>query len=593
MPKKKTNKKDTTLIYKNIQTYSGKSKFTKFMYHLVFRPVAGSFPIKETKKEVKTNLKQKTYGAFEGKIIRYINIETLDPFGYSVKDTNVRSQNFLSNTGNKLHVKSQHITIRNLLLIKQNQVFDSLLVKESERLVRSRGYVHDVSFTVQSTSINSDSVDIFIRELDNWSINANASASNSLVKVNLNDKNFLGLGHEFKNAYNWYHNTGEYAYNTNYAIPNFRNTYINTTLHYGTDEFKNLTKSLAIERPFFSPFAKWAAGFNFTQQLRYDSIKINDSLKQLQGIKFNTQDYWVGNSMQIFKGNTENDRTTNFISTIRYIRIRYLEKPIEIYDTNHVYANEDFYLASIGISTRKYVQDYYVFKYGTTEDIPIGKVYSLTGGYQVKNNKGRFYLGSRIAFGNYYKWGYLSSAFEYGTYFHNSRAEQGVFITGVDYYTRLLEIGKWKFRQFAKSQFTIGINRIASDSITLNDGYGIDGFNSPTLSGTSRLLFTMQTQSYAPWNIIGFHFGPFLICSFGMLGDAETGLKNSRLYSQIGLGVLIKNENLVISNFQISISYFPLIPDNGRDIIKLNSFRTSDFGFRNFEMGTPGTEAYQ
>ena len=116
-----------------------------------------------------------------------------------------------------------------------------------------------------------------------------------------------------------------------------------------------------------------------------------------------------------------------------------------------------------------------------------------------------------------------------------------------------MELGKWKFRQFAKPQVTIGIHRLTTDSLTLNDGYGMDGFNSPELSGTSRLLFTLQTQSYAPWNLIGFHFGPFLIFSLGMLGDPVTGFKNNKVYSQIALGVLIKNENLIFSTFQISI----------------------------------------
>jgi hypothetical protein len=33
-------KKDSTIIYKNIETYSKRHKFTKFMYSLVFKPAA-------------------------------------------------------------------------------------------------------------------------------------------------------------------------------------------------------------------------------------------------------------------------------------------------------------------------------------------------------------------------------------------------------------------------------------------------------------------------------------------------------------------------------------------------------------------------
>jgi hypothetical protein len=258
----------------------------------------------------------------------------------------------------------------------------------------------------------------------------------------------------------------------------------------------------------------------------------------------------------------------------------------------HFYSDEDFYLGGIGIASRKYVQDKYIFKYGVTEDVPVGKMYSLTAGYQVKNGSGRLYMGMRFSSGNYYKWGYLSSNLEYGAFFHSSNVEQGVFSAGVNYSTHLFEIGKWKFRQFVKPEIIAGINRSPYDSLTLNDGYGLDGFKSPDLSGTTRLLLTLQIQSYSPWSLVGFRFGPYLSCSLGMIGDDIYPLKKSRVYSQLGLGVLIKNENLIFSTFQISVSFYPLIPGIGRDIFKLNSFSTTDFGFRDFEIEKPGPVIY-
>ena len=590
---KTTPKRDSTNLYENIQSFSVRSKFTKFMYRLIFRPVAIGSSKKLIKRKVYKKLIQKPNSAFEGKIIRHIHIETLDPFGYSIADTVVASLNVLTRAGNKLHVKSLGITIRNLLLIRENQKYDSLLVKESERLVRRQGYVQDVAFYTVASANKSDSVDVYIRELDKWSIIPRFAASSSRMTINLMDRNFSGLGHEFTNAFTWNHSTGKAAFNTNYYIPNIRNTYVSSTLHYGTDEYGNFVRNFAVERPFFSPFAKWAAGVIYAQQFRNDSIHTSGLPAFQQRIKFNTQDYWVGNAMQIFKGNTENIRTTNFVSTLRYLRIRYLEKPAEKYDSLHYFASEDFYLGSNGISTRKYVQDKYIFNFGITEDVPIGKVYNFTYGYQEKNNKGRLYLGARVSTGNYYQWGYISSSYEYGTFFRDSHPEQGVFSAGVIYFTGLVEIGKWKFRQFVKPQLTIGINRFSADSLTLKDGYGLDGFNSSGLTGTSRLLFTLQTQAYTPWNFIGFRFGPYFIYTLGMLGDEATGFKKSKVYSQIGLGVLIKNINLVINTFQISIAFYPSIPGNGQNVFKVNSFNAGDFGFRDFEIGKPAALVFE
>ncbi|MBK8586027.1 MAG: hypothetical protein IPN88_11645 [Bacteroidetes bacterium] len=140
----------------------------------------------------------KSYKAYEGKVIRKIEIKTLDPFGYSVKDTTRTTDGFLPKAGNTVHIKSQNITIRNLLLIHKNQIFDSLLVKESERLVRTKSYVSEVAFSFKLTSKNSDSVDVYIIEHDRWSIIPRVAVSPEKLVINLTDKNFLGFGHESK-----------------------------------------------------------------------------------------------------------------------------------------------------------------------------------------------------------------------------------------------------------------------------------------------------------------------------------------------------------------------------------------------------------
>ncbi len=585
--------RDSTKLYKDIETYSNRNPFTKFVYGLVFKSI--DIPIIKKKKPRKGFNKQiqKPYSAFEGKIIRNINIVTLDPFGYSIADTIKKEQSFIDKTRNKLHLKTRQVTIRNLMLIRQNQTFDSLLVKESERLVRSQPYIRDVSFFVKATAQNSDSVDIYIRQLDIWSILPDGNFSSTNLMLGFNDKNFLGLGHDFKNTYTLHHATGDLAFNFHYYIPNIRNTYINSTIDYGTNEFGNSIKGFAIDRPFFSPFAKWAAGVNFTEQYQYNYKYMLDSVNIQHNVDFRTQDFWAGNAMQIFKGNTENLRTTNFVSAIRYFRVRYGEKPSELIDSVNMFANENLYLASIGISTRKYIQEKYIFKFGITEDVPIGRVYSITAGFQDRNKVGRLYLGARASFGNLYSWGYLGSNFEYGTFFDKSKSEQATLSASVNYFSELLEIGRWKIRQFVKPQVTIGINRSSYDTLTLNNNFGIDGFNSTNLSGNSRMLITLQTQTYAPWNVYGFRFGPFFSCSLGMLSNAEKGFSNSKVFSHFGLGVLIKNENLIISTFQFSISFYPVIPGTGSNILRLNSVKSTDFGFKDFEIGKPSVVPYQ
>ena len=359
------------------------------------------------------------------------------------------------------------------------------------------------------------------------------------------------------------------------------------------DENQNYIKSINVDRPFYSSFAKWAGGMYFDQQQRIDTIHQNEPTYTAKSYTFNTQDYWGGSSSQLSTGNSEKERTTNLIFSLRYLRIRFIKKPENINDSLHFYSDEDFYLAGIGISARKYVQDKYIFNYGLIEDVPIGKVYGLTGGYQVRNKTGRYYLGMRFSNGDYFDWGFLSLNLEYGTFFHLSHFEQSVFVAGLNYFTELFEIGKWKFRQFIKPRLTLGFNRLQTDNLTINNDKGIAGFKSTLLSGSKKIVVTFQTQSYAPWNVLGFRFGPYLVCSLGMLGDHIRGFEKSKIYSQFGFGFLIKNEFLVFKIIQISFSFYPSIPGEGDNLFKLNQRKPSDFGFQDFELGKPLPVIYQ
>lgn len=583
----KPARKDSTSMYEDIETYSNKNRFTKLIYRSIFRPIDKSKLSQTGKKKTYDKLISKSYSAYEGKIIRKINIETLDPFKFSITDTSAKPNNFVFRAANALHIKTLHITIRNLLLIRKNQPFDALLVKESERLVRSQSYIRDVSFIVIPTSENSDSVDVFIRELDRWSISPMASISNTNAHIRFTEKNFGGFGHTVKTDLSWYYGENELAHNLNYYIPNILNTFANATVNYATDENGNSLNSFAVDRPFFSPFARWAAGIEFLQRFQNGINLTGTSPNELQKYTYNSQDYWGGLAIPVFKGKSVYSRSTNLIATSRYLRVHFLDKPLEIYESQNTFSDEDFVLFSFGVSTREYVQDKYIFTFGITEDVPIGKAYSITGGRQFKDFETRNYLGARISHGYYYSWGYLSSSFEYGTFFKKNTLEQGVFQSNINFFTGLNELGTWKVRQFVKQEITVGFNTFINDSLNLNDGYGLSGFNSSTLSGTRRMIMTFQTQFYAPWNVLGFNFGPFVNFSFGFIGGSPVEFSSSKLYSNIGIGFLIKNDYLVFNTFQISLSYYPEIPGNGYNIFKANSFRTTDFGFNEFEVGKP------
>jgi hypothetical protein len=421
-----------------------------------------------------------------------------------------------------------------------------------------------------------------------------ASISDSKASFQINERNFFGSGHSLNSKYQKRYTDGKNAYNLEYIVPNIKNTFIITKLNYFKDLDDNYGKTIAIDRPFFSPFAKWAGGINLDQQFRTDTLSDVNLVYARQSFKYNSQDFWAGYALRISKDSTENTRVTNLIVSARFLNVNFLQSPTIEYDPIDFYSSEHFFLSGIGISTRKYVEDKYIFKNGVIEDVPIGKTFGITTGYQYKNDIGRFYLGGQVSFGNYFKWGFLSLDFELGTFFNKSVTEQTAFTFQANYFTNLIEIGKWKVRQFVKPQLTLGINRQNSigDQLTINEEYGIKGFKS-AIYGNQKMMLTFQTQTYSPWKVFGFRLNPFFNYTIAMLGNEETRISNSQAFSKIGIGFLITNDYLVFRTFQISLAYYPTIPGNGNNILKTNALETSDFGFQDFGLGKPRTVIYK
>jgi hypothetical protein len=581
-------KKDTSIGYRAIEKYSKKRKFTKFIHKLIFHSV-------ETQKITKSNFQKtqtKNYLTFEGKIIRNIEIKTLDPFGYSDTDSTKVPKKFIDKAGNSLHVKTKRFAIKNLLLIKKNAPLDSLLMKESERIIRSQRFTRSVSSEMKLVA--QDSVDVLITILDSWSLAPDVSPTTTKTKFYLRERNIFGLGHELANSYTKSLTNKQFGYSFNYFVPTIKNSFISTRLKYEIDFDRNYDKSVTIERPFFSAYTRWAGGIQFGQNLsKLNALDANQA-QSIQNSKFNYQDYWLGRSFQLNKGNSEFNRTTNFITSARYFNKNYSDTPFINADSLNIYNVEKLYLITLGITSRKFTQEKYVFDFNVVEDVASGFVYSVTTGYQKKYNEYKFYAGGKMTLGRFYKFGYLSTNLEFGTFLDLGKTNQTATSLQLIYFTNLQEYGKWKFRHFIKPQLIVGNNRLNSnyDRLTLNEGQnGIEGFSSTTLFGTKKLLMTIQSQGYSPWRFLGFRLNPYLSYTAGMLGQKNSGFSDSKLYSKISMGLIISNDFLVFSSFQFSLSYYPSIPD-GNPMYKTNTLSTSDFGFQNFEISKPSLIGY-
>lgn len=588
-------KSDT--VYKKIDQYAEDKKYFKFVHKLMFRNRETFLVAKKPKRTGITPI-QKSFNKYSCRIIRKINIETLDPFGFSVENEKEHPEKRIERMGNFLHLKTKNWTIRNLLLFKKNEPLDSLLVKESERLIRSQRYVRSVLIKPIPIENCKDSIDISVRVVDTWSLVPTGAFSSAKANLDLIQRNFFGLGHEVEvNYIKSFNNStvNTFAYDSKYSINNIKNTFVNLSVSSKTDLNNNTFKTIRLDRPFYSTYSRWAGGMYYDYRVYTEILADTSAIIAPQNFKIKTYQFWAGHSFDVFGKNTEFGKTTHLIFTAGFNNSAYLLKPDISFDPIQYSNSSKSVLATIGISGQKFHQDKYLFRFGIIEDIPYGKVFALTGGAENKNNVTRAYFGGRFSYGDYFDFGYLQGNFEAGSFFNNGKTEQTTYKIEANYFTNLLALGSWKFRQFIKPVLVLGINRLntAKDRLNLVDINGIPGFNTSPLIGTKKVLTTFQTQSYNQKTWYGFNFSPFFNCTLGFLDQGDYKFFSNKMYSQIGIGVLVNNNYLVFNSFQLSFSYYPSLPLDGSNIIKTNAFQNSNIEFRDFQIGQPGVVSYQ
>ena len=557
------------------------SKFRKFYTKHLFKTKRVVTPLVETPLD----------GRLVGKPIRNIVIKSQDPFGYSLQDTTRRPKKWIERTGNSLHGKTKPYVIRELLLFKKGDKLDTLEIKESERLLRSQRILRRVEIKPELT-INGDSVDVYINSIDSWSMIATGSITTSRVGVRVRERNFFGLGHVFDNRFRHNYETGNNLYQFNYTVPNIAKSRVIGNINYFKNENEHFSKGISLTRPFYSPLAKIAGGIGVGQVYFQDSLDYNRNELLYHNFKYNYTDIWAAKAFRV--GESKNGLISNLILSGRFYDKSYKESPVSVEDPYEFFSSQQNYFAGIGISSRKYVKDKYIFNHDIEEDVAEGHVLGVIAGYQNRPNSERFYLSGVASFGRYSEnKNYFGAQIQYGSFFRDGHSEQTTLNVQSLYFSRLLSLSRWRIRQFAKINYTAGVHRFntPADELTMHehDFMGLDGIRGArNIFGDQKLMVELQTQSYSPYEFLGFRISPFFNAALGIVANREDRFFDSNnIIARVGLGVMFTNDYFVFNNFQLSFSFYPRIPGEGTNIFKSNVIDNRDFNLMDFNFDKP------
>lgn len=573
----------TKAFYESLKNKFYQTRLTKELYDLLFTDAPQQEPASlpdhdETEKSVDP------YLAFEGKIIGNIRIKKINVFGTDIEDTTKQVNSWIVNTGNKFHINSRAWVIRKSLLIKKGDVLDPFELADNERIIRELAFIQDARIKVAPRTTGSDTVDIILITKDVWSISANVNPHGFMEgRVNISDKNILGLGHELDNAIILSPDeTQLWGYEGIYRMPNIFGAFITNEVNYANTYSKN-GYGLKLYRRFITPEMKYAGGLELgKQQLRQQIIQA-DTVSLQFPFTYSLQDIWLGRSFLLKK---KEDKRAQVILSSRYTRKHFSERPLVAVDTNRLYHNASLVLASIGYSTKEYYKSLYIYGFGRTEDIPEGALAELTGGIEVGEFYTRYYTGVRLARGVMFpSKGYFYGEANLGGFLKNGHYEQGVVNISTNMFSNLYHLKNHSIRHFLNVKYTRGVRRFSEEFITINNESGVRGLNSTFLRGTKKFALNFETIVFTPFQPVGFQFAFFGFADMGVISDKKNVFQGEA-YTGFGLGLRIRNDNLTFNTFQIRLGYYPKTPLD-ESMFDLDVSGISSFRQDNFEVNAP------
>lgn len=541
-------------IFDKMERASSKRKATNEIFQwLVVTSVRAVEPNREEITDREEQLIQ-----FEGKPIRSITYDRQHVFKISSSDT-AFGYKTAAKVANKLHLNTRKYKLKNNTLLNVGEPFDAFLAVENERLFRNLPYISEARIFVSNTP-SSDSVDVCIITRDAWSKAFNLEVSSPTKgDFDLYNTNVLGTGQELQTSvlYNK-EKDNNIGFKGIYKINNPFGTFINTTFTF-QDSFADRIISGSAERNFSATALKYAGGIGALKQTQpYYSFDFDSTYT----LASQAMDIWLGRAFTLKpSGNSTNYRRQLAFAT-RVSRYSFDSNLPTDKSYNLAFHDRTIIMGGISFSTQRFYQNRLVYGFGRTEDISQGFKIQLIGGYEYSNYTERVYVGTSISTGKLHAIGYNLIKFSVGSYLRYSELEQGVYRLDINNFSNLWRLGTCRIRQFVNINYTAGINRYygEGESIYLRGKDGLRGLSLPDIRGNHRLSLNLETVLFTPYAPVDFRTAFYVFADMGIIAQNAQSIMNGANYTGFGIGIRVRNENLVFRTLQIRLAFYPHLP---------------------------------
>lgn len=571
--------RDRNLVFfDSLKSKASKNQLTKRLYNFVIVNPDTTF------KKSFTGTSDGNYIRYAGKKIRKIIIQRLDVFGGNINNLSSKEPNKIENILNKTHFNTNENIIRKNLLFSEGEKISPLTLSDNERILRQLPYIDDARIIVVPVSDEESDIVVFTKDI--YSLGGSYDYR-GLKKgtVSLFDKNIFGMGHEFGLDMPFDNTLPESpGFGVHYLANNILKSFINLNVYY-LNGLGEKTYGFDLSRKLISSTTKYAGGISVRMMYTTEDL---DKLIAPAPLKYNLQDYWLSRSILINK-----ESVSRIIIGARYINNNVFDHPLILPESFYNLQKYMIFMGSAAFSVQKYTKTSLIYSYGRTEDIPYGALLKITTGREFNEFKQRTYIGGEVSFGKSIKaLGYFYSYTGLSTYLIKNRTEQGLLSLGMNYFSNLLNLGNSKIRNFVYAHYTRGFGRYSNELLKFTNLNGFSGFRNDSVIGTQRLTISLESVLFSPANLYGFKFAFFGFTDFSFLSGTNEILGRGSALSSIGIGLRIRNDNLVFNTLQIRIGYFPNPPVNSR-IAPITVSAEQLLRPVNFEPGPPAIIPYR
>lgn len=527
---------------------------------------------------------------YAGLIIREISIVRYDVFGDHPVGVRAPEDPWFVRLINGAHIDTRASKIARFLLMRAGDPVDPFVLSDTERLLRESAFIQDARVIVRPVPESPDSVDILVATRDVWSIGVNASVpAYDRYSLKFYERNLLGYGHTLE--YETYMDLSRERITDHtvlYRAINIWGSFVDGEIRY-VDSHDEISNRWALSRGYISPEIRWTGG------LSVEGVKVRESGGLGVIRQYDREDAWIGRSISLGSGPAGGISRRRIIPAVRLTRYDYtLRPPTTGPDLFRGYHDRSTFLARVTLTDRSFRTGRYVFSFGTSEDIPEGFLFSVTGGYQDGEFLERGYAGAETNFGFFGRGlGYFASNAQVGSYFRDGTPEDGAVGWTFGGYSRLFRFARGAYRHFAIASYIFGFNRLPGSAVTLEGKRGgIVGLEGVLPEGKQRLMLGYEGNYFMPWDWWGFRFALFAFAQAGVVGPEWDSFMKEKYWPCLGGGFRFHNDRLIFNAYEIRLMYHPRVPEGAEtEWFRFGAVRSVDIPF--LSPSAPSTVKYE